>query len=582
MQECLEMFGVLIEEKIFASIDLYFAKALTKDLDEQEKKSVLFLLAYLLLLDRNGHLCLQLKEGKLYPPASCFTSNGERESFLEEQIKKGIEQLPKKLVQEVFVGKKAAYIKPLCRFKESVYLQKNWLLEIEFVSALEKLLKESPKMALPSSLSLSPLLNAEQRKAVLESLQSSFSLIAGGPGTGKTFTAVELLRTFLDSLPEDKKNRIQIKVAAPTGKAAAHLQKNINQLLSVFSEQIECGTLHSLLGIGWNGKAKSQRKAFVADLLLVDEASMIDAKLFKELLFKMRGGGRLILMGDPHQLPPVESGGFFADLIALAPDLELPCTLLKECLRTEKKELLEFAKAFILEEKTKILTSPFVHFFKPEDPKSVLEQAWQKAKEFFDPEVSCLEDPDLYLKKMDRFRILSCLRKGLLGVESLNAFLLKRFLEGLKEEDLLAVPILIQSNEHSLALMNGDTGVLIAKVSSLKAGYYTSEDTAYFPNKEEGGASRKLSALLLPSFELGYALSVHKSQGSEYDSVLVIAPSGSEAFGKEVLYTAVTRAKKELVLLTEKEVLSCLIGKSSKKNSGLASIHFALQSAIDT
>ena len=105
----------------------------------------------------------------------------------------------------------------------------------------------------------------------------------------------------------------------------------------------------------------------------------------------------------------------------------------------------------------------------------------------------------------------------------------------------------------------------------MKKGFYGVSDKAYFLSKEDGEEVREMSAIVLPSFEFGYCLSVHKSQGSEYESVLILAPPGSEKFGKEVLYTAVTRAKKKGVLIAEEGTLKILLDKSSRKASGLQS-----------
>ena len=112
--------------------------------------------------------------------------------------------------------------------------------------------------------------------------------------------------------------------------------------------------------------------------------------------------------------------------------------------------------------------------------------------------------------------------------------------------------------------MNGDTGTLVAKVSSFRKKRFTADEKAHF-------SQRIFSAVTLPPFEWGYCLSVHKSQGSEYDRVIALVPPGSERFGREVLYTAVTRAKKEILLVGEMSVLSMLLQKSSRKMSGLSS-----------
>jgi exodeoxyribonuclease V alpha subunit len=384
------------------------------------------------------------------------------------------------------------------------------------------------------------LLNQEQRQAVSLALSSSICFLSGGPGSGKTFTAAEIVKTFLLNLPEDERKNASIKIAAPTGKAAAHLEKQLASQLENLAK-IECKTLHSFL----KSPMKKHAPTLFADLFLIDEASMLDGALFARLLCSFQGGGRLVLIGDKDQLPPVESGSFFADLMQVAKVANLPSLSLQECLRVEKMELLHFARSILKGEEETVFSSAFVSFFSPSQISEIRD--WLQ-KQYIDPSL----------------QILSCIRKGPLGVESINEMMLQKFLEGKDDNVLLSVPILITKNCEEMQLMNGDSGTLVAKASSFRKKRFTSDEKAHF-------AQRIFSAVTLPPFEWGYCLSVHKSQGSEYDRVIALVPPGSERFGREVLYTAVTRAKKEILLIGEKTVLSMLLQKSSRKASGLSS-----------
>ena len=538
----------LIRQEVFSSIDLYFAKTFLKGSSPEIQKSNLFLFCYLLAAARHGHLCLHVLSEGLYPSPYFLTSDSEVKKEIEKNVLLGVLALPHSLCQE---SGSSPLLKPLCRHNDLIYLQKNWLLETNFLSHLKRIIAGKLRLS-ASSFSLNPCLNEKQKKAVMLALASPLCLISGGPGTGKTFTAAELVKAFLASLSKEEKKTVLIKIAAPTGKAASHLEKKIANEIDP-SIQVECGTLHSLLHIKSKHGKSQKGLALFADLILIDEASMLDAKLFTKLLASLQEGGRLVLMGDKNQLPPVESGALFADLIDLAEKISLPAVTLEECLRVEKKELIDFASSIIQGETEKVLSSSFLKCYSPSSIHQIREMIWRECKLFFS---SGSEDTH-------QFRILSCIRKGPLGVEQINEMVLQRFLEGKKEDELFSVPILIKENSESMQLMNGDVGYLVAKVSSFKKKRFESNDQAFF-------SSRSFSALLLPSFEWGYCLSVHKSQGSEYDSVIALAPKGSEGFGKEVLYTAVTRAKKQLLLLGEESTITVLLSKSSRKVSGLS------------
>ncbi len=536
----------LIEEETFSSIDLYFAKALLKGSSLKEDPSIVFLLCYLLAAARHGHLCLHILPEGLLPSPYFLTSNHERKEEIEKKVLLGALHLSEALCQDVGNSK---ILTPLCRYENLIYLQKSWLLETHFLSHLKRIQSGSLRLEVDTSVPTNPLLNEKQRKAVLLALTSPLCFISGGPGTGKTFTAAEIVKTFLAALSEEKRKTVLIKIAAPTGKAASHLEKKVAADLDP-SVHVECGTLHSLLGIKF--KESRYQVSLFADLFIIDEASMLDAKLFSKLLASLQEGGRLVFMGDKNQLPPVESGALFADLIDSAKVISASSILLEECLRVEKKQMIDFAEKIIEGDLERVLTSSYVRQYSPPDIHQIKELIWEKCQLYFSSGA----------EESTQFRVLSCIRKGPLGVEDLNEMVLQRFLEGKREESFFSVPILITENSESMQLMNGDVGYLIAKVSSFKTKRFDAGDKAYF-------ASRSFSALLLPAFEWGYCLSVHKSQGSEYDSVIAIAPKGSEGFGREVLYTAVTRAKKEILLMGEESTLIALVSKSSRKVSGL-------------
>jgi exodeoxyribonuclease V alpha subunit len=375
-----------------------------------------------------------------------------------------------------------------------VYLERNFTCEKQIVEDLKRLTFSVQ----PPSFSTDGLTD-EQRTAVEIALSNTLSVIEGGPGTGKTFLTSYLVKAI----------GANVILAAPTGKAAARLKK--------FNPAATCSTLHAMLGI-----SSRKRSGYVkADLIIVDESSMIDAKLLAYFLRSLQTGQRVVFLGDGHQLPPIESGSLFTDLVDL-----LPTAHLRQCLRSDRAEILQLAQD-ILAGKT----------ITPDHPLSV----------------------DLLLNAKET-AILTPLREGPWGVNHLNELIFQH----VKKEapELWSVPILITKTDYEAGLYNGEMGVLWR--THVKPLYAEFED------------GRKIAASALPPYELGYVLSVHKSQGSEFDRVIVLAPPGTETFGRELLYTAVTRARNSVILCGDPETIQKTVSRSNQRNSGLKCLNSSL------
>lgn len=383
-----------------------------------------------------------------------------------------------------------------------LYLQKHYAYEKTIFSHLKRLNQETINPVPPPDTTH---LNLEQQEAVRKALCSPVTFITGGPGTGKTHTAAAIISAILGEA------NAYVILTAPTGKAAAHLAKKLPH------PNIRSGTLHSFL--------KGEDPVLVADLIIVDESSMLDAALFSKLLSSIPDKTRVVFLGDKNQLPPVESGRIFKECIeTLDPQW---ITTLSHCHRTDNLEILRLAEAILNGTLGEIPLSPLTV------------EAIENTKTFF-PEVSPSPPTEEELfSYAGRFTLLSCIRKGPFGADAINNRL---FAQLSFQRGWLAVPILITKNDDTVNLYNGDTGFLILENGTPKS--------AFFPH-----FGRSFSPFSLPSYEYGYCLSVHKSQGSEYDKVFVLIPDGAERFGKEILYTAVTRAKKEVTLLGNAQTL---------------------------
>lgn len=464
------MLDELLEEGFLEPIDLYFA-----DMHQPTVLADRIFLCAVMQAARDGHICLDLES--IRTPEGPFSSRWKEMVLLSAE---------KKMAS------------PYLKWEGgSVYLEKQYQYETDVIDELKRLMGPSPLPKVKTALS-------DEQQAAFDLVRSeNVSIIEGGPGTGKTYLTTELAKSFAQG---------RVILTAPTGKAAARLKERNPQAL--------CGTLHSILGIP--SDHRKQRSFVQADLIVVDEASMLDAKMMRFLLRSLETGQRIVFLGDSHQLPPVEIGSLFCDLIDLVPTAHL-----KTCRRSDRKEILDLARSIMEGE------APM-----PQDVLSL-----EKVKEF----------ARAHLK--DGI-ILTPLREGTWGVKELNLRIDQMF-RLLDQEERLA-PIMITRNDHESRLFNGDMGLM-----------FFFHDKPLYAVFQIGGAVQQFLPSALPAYEMAYVLSVHKSQGSEFDHVLVLAPSGMEQFGKELLYTAVTRARHSVTLLGEEGVIAKTVQYSSCRRSGL-------------
>jgi exodeoxyribonuclease V alpha subunit len=277
-------------------------------------------------------------------------------------------------------------------------------------------------------------------------------------------------------------------------------------------------------------------------------------------------------MGDPDQLPPVEAGSFFTDFVAYCQEEKGPLARLEQCLRIDLQPIVDFAKLVKEGESAKALSmlqgggaSAFSWTHSLFDEKAMA----QEIVERYSRQLLYLgDDPLQALQQQGKHRLLSALRQGPLGVDTLNEALWRAyFLQ--KRLGPFIVPIMVTSNHSGLGLYNGDIGVLQLPAATFSSSCLRrSGNTAYFLERKLGKL-QKIPLALMPPFELAWCLSVHKSQGSEFDEVWLALPQSSTQFGKELLYTAVTRCRRALHLFGQPSTLSQVIASSAQRLSGL-------------
>ncbi len=517
--------------ELLSPLDLFFAERILRTTCEEHLVCAALLFAFY----RQGHLALPLSDLM----SSLRLLPGHQSCDLDQLVH---------LVQE---GMSTLPSTPaICIEHGRLYLQKNALCEQRLVEHLYRLMRTTPRTFPP--VESSPLLNNAQRQALDLAYRHPLSLLVGGPGTGKTYTAAHLVQAFL------AKPDARVILTAPTGKAALQLETYVRKFL-ISPNQIRSGTLHALLGVK-SKKTSQESTPLFADLILVDECSMIDAQLFARLLASILPGTRLVLIGDPSQLPSVDAGSVFADLLSAS----LPMTELTECVRSDRREILTLSAHIRAGEVNEVLAI----LAQPSETVSCSELHLQdpRMKGSFDHE----PDPHELMRQLESFRFLSCMRQGAYGVDALNRHLLEQSFEAALTSTWWVAPILVTRNDPSLELCNGDAGLLVRRMSTSVSLFHLSpEDYALFPDRHSKESYRRLPALALPAYEYGYCLSVHKAQGSEYDEVFILIPPGAEVFGREVLYTAVTRARHRVTLAGSLDTIRQVLQNSARKISGL-------------
>lgn len=542
------MLSYLLENKNLLPLDIFLAKRLLKNTYDSD---TLLFLSMLVSSNRKGDVC--------FCPNSLDSSLFSNETLVktfQTSLFEGAEKLPDYLVEKK--PEEKLYVqKPFCKYMDKYYTQKNWTFETKVIQEIVTLSSIDPsdhycRTTFLKNLELEKNLDERQKEAISTAFAKSLTLLSGGPGTGKTFTASLMIKIF--ALSRRKKSPMNVLLCAPTGKASFHLKSKIpNSLLEKVS--IEAKTLHSLLQIGKDRYKHFKKDLYPYDLIIVDEASMIDLKMMAYLLSSVSRQTRLILIGDKNQLSPVETGQVFSEACNLKQTVYLEKTH-----RFSNSNLVRFTRGICLSDPREVLgaleeNDPALQFNSLGDSygqlSSYLSNFLKPQKEPFNPK-ECLDH-------MNNFQILSAKKQGFFGVDQINNWIFQELVK--VSSNYFAYPIMITSNDYKKNLFNGMMGIVITN----KVFPFGKKGKAYFPGSLDEVLEYSLQDL--SKWELAYAISVHKSQGSEFKDVLAIIPDNSESFGKELLYTAATRAKKILTLFTKKSTLLSMVEKSGLKGS---------------
>jgi exodeoxyribonuclease V alpha subunit len=442
-----------------------------------------------------------------------------------------------------------------------------------------------------------------QRLAAALALHRRLCIISGGPGTGKTYTVAKILALLVEQEVSRSGRAPRIVLLAPTGKAAARLSESIRNELPrlACSEEVrsaipsDAATIHRALGLSPSGRRRRDPALF-ADAVVVDEASMIDLGLLDKLLAALPRRARLVLLGDRNQLASVEAGTILADMCAPAAGTAYSpalADLLEPAVGASVPRADTAAPAIAdctveLTENRRYRDSPGIGALAAAIHRGDVAAAlaalapdadngvgWVETESLDDVvERACSQfetlrasnDPAEQLRELERFRVLCAHRNGPWGVAGINASV-ERVLarRGRIEEGSASYagrPLLIEKNDYQVGLFNGDLGVLTSTPGGGRIALFAGKDGV-----------RGIAPSRLPPHATVFAMTVHKSQGSEFDEVAVALPRElSPVVSRELLYTAVTRARRRVTVYAAADVLRAAVERRIRRASGLRAL----------
>jgi len=487
-----------------------------------------------------------------------------------------------------------------------------------------------------------------QKVAVANAINKNFAVIAGGPGTGKTYTVTKLLAALLilskskkRSNNEDDK-QIQdttrdtmsdIALVAPTGKAAQRLSESIINAIAGFKGLIstdvlnsiptQAKTIHRLLGVIPNSPnfRHNQNNLLSCDVILIDEVSMVDLPMMTRIFRALKPHAKVILLGDADQLPSVAVGRVLAD-IAPRPHagyskcnshyLAQVCTVNIEQLNNSFKQTSGHCDHLTFLTKSRRFDGEggigkiAAHVIKGE-----YKQSWQLlntvnvntkskskksdnsnqltlvndtlstwltplVKQYYQALAQCSTVTQAF-ELLAKFRILCVTRQGEFGVDTINAWVKEQLASNHKslqfDDNYHGMPIMISENDYRLGLFNGDIGIIWQVNGHLMAHFETvdpNDNNSSNNNSEEHCQYKTLLPSRLPKYDSVYAMTIHKTQGSEFDHVVMLLPkqSNNNLLSRELLYTGITRAKNQLTIASNEQSWQQGVKSEVKRYSG--------------
>jgi exodeoxyribonuclease V alpha subunit len=611
----------LIASGMLDQFDRYFVRTLQRFAPDAGLRT-LVLAALTRKAVANGHVCLDLERllagvpeksslppgggglgrggnsdepgsSQLHPPPaslpSAVTTAREGEST-EPSLAELIAEL-----QESPLVSRDGNLAPLVLEGHRLYLQRYWLYEEELVQEIRGRaanpvsVQEDLLASCLSQLFSGKAQDAQQREACAGIFHERLGLITGGPGTGKTTLVTKYLALVLLYAQALGEPMPRILLLAPTGKAAARLTESLQKRKGetavpelVAAMPVKASTIHRALGYRAENPTTfryNRENPLPCEVVVVDEASMIDVALMAKLFAAMPPTARLVLLGDKDQLASVEAGSILGDICAAVLDgVGAGDNPLAQCV-VRLTESFRFSP----HEGIGALASA-IHGGKAEEAVALCQQGSAEVSllpplvqgDLSHPLAEMIlagyrpfleaANPLAALELFERFRLLCAHRTGPMGVSTLNRYAEKVLsLHRLIEPNTpwyKGRPVLIQANSYPLRLFNGETGIL-----------WPGEDgeglKAFFFSEGREGV-RSYSLRQLPAHETAFAMTIHKSQGSEFDRVVLVLPGEDSALlSRELLYTGISRARRQVALVGRPQEIEAAMGRRMERASGL-------------
>ncbi|MFA5902567.1 MAG: exodeoxyribonuclease V subunit alpha [Desulfobacula sp.] len=545
---------VLFEHNLISEIDYFFAKSITAAFNEEDP----VIIASCAIVSRSlfeGHICLDILEiagtqrplsetGDIrlqYPDKETWVTSLIKSSLVSDGIHTPI----------VFDSNHKLYLAKYFDFQNRlvdnivrrVSVSSDLIDEILIDEILMELFPDCNDHQLP------------QKRAAKNALLKKFTIISGGPGTGKTHV-IGIIRKLI-SIYAEKTGQIEQSIisVAPTGKASSKLE--------------EGSTIHAVLRPLFKkpGFHYHKKNPLNKDVVIIDEASMIDLPLLVRLLEAIPLESNIIMTGDKHQLTSIQAGAVFSDICSVD-NLSSVIFSLDRNFRSRGRTGIEKLSKAINERDIKGFESILLSFDYPdliyeeyknrENIMSILQKHVKEGYKSFKEAKNATEA----IAGLDEFRILCAHNKGDFGTLQIN-HICEKILRTSDNSDIgkgiFMRPIMVNANNYKKGLFNGDTGVVVEK---------NGEITAFLKSLDNKMISYRCSDL--PSHDTAFAITIHKSQGSEFDSVMMVIPDKySPVVTKQLLYTGVTRARKKVILIGNLDVMKAAIRLNVKRDSGL-------------
>lgn len=593
------------ELRLFRSLDIQFARMIASE----DHPALMLAAACVSAEAGEGHVCLPLAQ---FTEQALF--DGRQPELARQLWRAAGEPDWLDLLQNSEAVGDGSTATPLVLHQQRLYLHRMWQSEGEVArfigreAAATAFDPQQLRAALDRQFGQQP--DDWQKIAAAVAITRQISVISGGPGTGKTTTVAKLLGTLLSLSAET----VRIRLAAPTGKAAARLTESLGkalQRLEVSDEEkqrfpAEATTLHRLLG----AVPGSQRMRYHAgnplhlDLLVVDEASMVDLPMMANLIAALPSQARVIFLGDRDQLASVEAGAVLGDICRCAetgyslaraeelsaltgwviegredpqaPPVRDSICLLRKSYRFDASSGIGQLALAVNAGDTRQVDAVFAADYadierftlgSSEAYQHLLTACVAGYRDYLSRLAAGAQPADV-LDAFSRFQLLCALREGPFGVMGLNerievslqkAGLIRRS-PGAANKWYPGRPVMIARNDSALGLFNGDIGIaMLDEEQALKV---------FFPLPD--GSIKAVQPSRLPPHNTAYAMTVHKSQGSEFDHTVLVLPNQfTPVLTRELVYTAITRAKRRLTLYAEQNVLNSAVKMRTLRRSGL-------------